>query len=242
MIIESFNAIGSIKAVSPQYIGDDVVKYLVATRGVHFFNIEKNKREIPSWGMYIVPPVLPTLCTGDLLRVVVKNADYSEETSADKYRVIITPACDLANNKVKKVMLLPCNDKICIINAIKAEIEKALSPLKTEENQKVIDEASELLIQKRLTNSLNSGSYQKWGALPAMKGLCPLLSVNLKDVEVKDPNKIALCVDQIDEETEFVRVASIDSPYVSQLVWAFMQNVCRPGVPSRNVELWANEY
>ena len=43
------------------------------------------------------------------------------------------------------------------------------------------------------------------------------------------------------EQHDYFRVASVDSPFREQIVWAYMINSCRPGMPDRNMDLWAKE-
>jgi len=47
--------------------------------------------------------------------------------------------------------------------------------------------------------------------------------------------------DKISEEAEFVRVASMDSPFRELISWAYMQTGCRPGLPDRNLDDWCDE-
>ena len=42
-----------------------------------------------------------------------------------------------------------------------------------------------------------------------------------------------------DDNTYYLRMCSIDSPFREQIIWNYMQTSCRPGVPDRNVDNWA---
>ena len=42
-------------------------------------------------------------------------------------------------------------------------------------------------------------------------------------------------------QRNFERVASIDSPFREQVAWAFLTTVARPGMPERDLDLWAEE-
>ena len=37
------------------------------------------------------------------------------------------------------------------------------------------------------------------------------------------------------------RIASIDSPFRELLSWAYLQTACRPGLPDRDFNSWADE-
>ena len=41
------------------------------------------------------------------------------------------------------------------------------------------------------------------------------------------------------ESFSYYRIASVNSPYREQIVWAHMVNSCRPGVPDRDYKTWA---
>ncbi|MGN0716680.1 hypothetical protein, partial [Treponema berlinense] len=64
--------------------------------------------------------------------------------------------------------------------------------------------------------------------------------VNLKDLHFVELSSIAIKSNDIDNlKHKFVRIASLNSPYREQIVWAHMVNSCRPGVPDRDYKSWA---
>ena len=42
-------------------------------------------------------------------------------------------------------------------------------------------------------------------------------------------------------DVDYVRVASVDSPFREMVAWAYMQVAARPGLPERNWDAWADE-
>lgn len=237
VIIEAFNAIDSIKRVASNDISVELVKHLVAKRAINAFDLETKEIDIPAWGMYVVPPVSKVLQRGDVIRKFKTGEDYKTVGEAGDYLLVLTPSCDLAHAKVKKVICAPCEDESAIQTAISNEFCKIYNHKKgTEEQKQLVND----YIKKRLIGVLNQGYYQQWAALPEMEGICKNMSVNLKNIDLIDLDKIATNIETATETTEYVRVASIDSPYVSQIAWGFMQNVCRPGAPDRDVENWVN--
>lgn len=66
------------------------------------------------------------------------------------------------------------------------------------------------------------------------------MTVDLKKVELVAISDIALSLSTCGNHP-YVRIISIDSPFREQIVWAHMQNSCRPGVPDRDTENWAME-
>ena len=46
---------------------------------------------------------------------------------------------------------------------------------------------------------------------------------------------------EFDDLVKYKKIISLSSPYCERLVWAYMQNACRPGVPSLDVQRWAEK-
>ena len=106
---------------------------------------------------------------------------------------------------------------------------------------------------------LNRGYNENKVALPEFPNTLPYMTANLKKLSLVPLNKITLQIplskdknqqvsehseqlsEQNEQAQEFVRVASIASPFREQIVWAYLQNACRPGVPDRDTTSWAGE-
>lgn len=202
---------------------------------VSAFNVENKQIDIPSWGMYIYPPVLSMLTTGDLLRKAGDDVDIED---ANNYKVVISQSCDIAYKKTKNILCLNCRTmKSGIINALSSEIDKSLK-LVPDLSKGDLEASKKMILQQKLSFVMNTGFYQRWAVLPALKSVCPDMSVDLKNVEPMVPDKDIIKCKSINGEN-YYRVASLDPQYVAQLVWGYMQNACRPGAPDRNVEEWA---
>ncbi len=235
VILKSFNAIEPLKSLEDGFIGNEILKFILAKRMVSAFNVENYEIDLPSWGMYIYPPVSKILTTGDILMKVGENVDVKD---ARNYRVVISQSCDIAHNKTKKILCLNCcTMKSGIINTLQSEVAHSLDGV-TKLTKEDREETKNMIVQHKLSNAMNAGFYQKWALLPELKGVCPDMSVDLKNVEPVDPEKISTSCDDLNGH-EYYRVTSLDPQYVTQLVWGYMQNACRPGAPDRNVEEWA---
>ncbi len=235
VILNSFNAIEPMKSLEEGFIGNEVLKFILAKRMVSAFNLENYQIDLPSWGMYIYPPVSNTLTTGDILRKVGETIDVDD---ACNYKVVISQACDIAHNKTKKILCLNCYTmESGIINALQSEVSHSLknvSGISKDDRKKT----KNMIVQQKFSYAMNAGFYLKWALLPELKGVCPDMSVDLKNVEPVEPEKISVSCENLNGQ-EYYRVASLDPQYVTQLVWGYMQNACRPGAPDRNVEEWA---
>lgn len=100
------------------------------------------------------------------------------------------------------------------------------------QNIKKVIEKFELGKSKdRLKGYLNMGYFNNYFFLPSFLGRIPELAVDLKDIITIERENLK----------EFVKIISLSSPYTERLIWAYMQNACRPGVPSLDVETWAKK-
>lgn len=138
---------------------------------------------------YISPPVSGPIWTGDILT-----------TSDNEYFVIVTPTCDLCNNKIDNVLLLGATP------FGKYRIEKSIN-----------NEKAEVLIK----NKTDVSHY-----LPYVPD-CPdgllcrfdnISYINIKDIK----NEI------IDEK--YIRIATIDSPFIENLIQRMNAYLMRLGV------------
>jgi CTP synthase len=50
-----------------------------------------------------------------------------------------------------------------------------------------------------------------------------------------------IAYESIGENKEYIKIASIDSPFREAIIWAYMQINCRPGLPDRNFDLWTQQ-
>lgn len=76
-------------------------------------------------------------------------------------------------------------------------------------------------------------------ALPELPNKIPYMTIDLKSIRSILIGEIALSEKEIDKDKKYYRVASVNSPFREQIVWAHMINSCRPGMPERNMNEWA---
>lgn len=75
----------------------------------------------------------------------------------------------------------------------------------------------------------NTGYEGQYFPLPGLSTQMPDLVIDLKKISL-------IKIDQINEQYE--KIASLNNPYKERLMWAYMHNACRPGVPDLAVEKW----
>jgi hypothetical protein len=226
------NASKSIKLFNiAGYPGDEIVKYMIAKRAANHFNQELlYSAAFPAWVEYIYPPMSKELFVGDILRVISREADYSQPGLCSEYQVILSPSCDMANAAHIVLLTAECEEKSKFAGeSFTANEINGTSQTKREDR---IDKVSKLL---------NQGYNNKFVPLPEMSGVLPYMTINLKKLKYDIlKSKVAPDFESIEEGVHtHYRVASIDSPFREQLVWAHMLNSCRPGVPNRDTLSWA---
>ncbi len=171
------------------------------------------------WEQYLFPPISRDVQMGDLL--IEKEADCDNPSA---FRVVLTPSCDLVStkrdSKVKNVLVAKC----CSMNVgLNSTTLRQIKPKN---------------LKDRLPGALLNQGYQ--GAIipfPALENHIPTMAGNLRDLELISIEKIG----EMNSNKEFLRVASIDSPFREMIAWAYMQIACRPGLPDRDTTRWANE-
>ncbi len=171
--------------------------------------------KIAPWEQYIYPPLDSSPELGDILLEKLHNTN-----TAEGYKVILSPSCDLVTGggrgcKVENVLVACCDPVAEMLD--KAQIGKK---------------------EDKLTAVLTQGYVKEFVPLPALPGVIPNMVINLKKLQL-----IPYSVIKNEDETnvQFLRIASIDSPFKEQISWAYMQTACRPGVPDRNFEVWKEQ-
>lgn len=177
------------------------------------------------WGQYIYPPLsmYPKQC--DILRKA--SSDPADPAS---YQLVLTPSCDLVNTenqrpKVTQVLCACCESPGGFL--AKARIGATPSAAKREDTK------------KRLGTVLTAGFLDEYVPLPGFLKVFSPMVANLKKLELIDYVKIG---NEEEEGVDFIRIASVDSPFREQMSWAYQNAGCRPGVPDRDLNIWIDDY
>lgn len=207
-------------------IDPSTASYVLARRVSAYLDEKYVTGIAPSWAQYICPPVNLDLLACDVIRKVVSEEERNHSGNPCDYRIVLTPSCDLATGEGR----IPTRNVLCA-KCTSKEIFYQNSVQGVDEDKK----------PDIVMHFLNQGYNGKFVALPGLLDIIPYMTVNLKKTELIDRNTIATDVSGITESSRYYRVASIASPFREQIVWAHMLNSCRPGVPDRNMELWAKD-
>mgnify|MGYP004533363029 CR=1 FL=1 len=136
--------------------------------------------------------------------VICSEDDLNSKNQKDRtYYVIISQSCDIITQKISRILAAKCQDKQILNEALSL-------PHKIQN------------ARDRLSKYLNAGYEKNLFFLPSFGEILPDLVVDLKDI-------ITI---EFDALIKYKKIISLSSPYCERLVWAFMQNACRPGVPS----------
>ncbi|MBE6892923.1 MAG: response regulator [Ruminococcaceae bacterium] len=224
-LISSMNFIDLIK--NEESIEDNAIGYVLSKRTAAFFDKEFTGKLSPSWVQYLCPPVNDSLCVCDIIRKKSAEVNFDELGSPEEYCIVLTPSCDMCidNGRSPKVSHVLCSH--CVPGNVFYEGEPKKDPSKNE--------------MKSVISKLNQGYNKHFVSVPGFANIIPYMTADMKKLELIKINSIAPNKLKDTENTEYIRVASISSPFREQIVWAYLQTSCRPGVPDRNTELWAKE-
>ena len=180
-------------------------------------NLEEG-RMLASWEQYLCPPVTKDILLGDILR----KAD-EDDTDPASFRLVLTPSCDLASseNRTRKA-----NDVL---------VAKCCS-MKSGFGHTIMKDWNIRTLKKRLISTvLSRGFVEAIMPLPAFQGRIPAMAVDLRKLELIPICKVGL------EDTQFLRIASLDSPFREMVSWAYIQVSGRPGLPVRDLASWRDD-
>lgn len=201
------------------YPGENIIKYMLNRQASEFFSSNLVDDETnPTWTQYLYPPSSKTLLVADILKRREDN----------KYYVLLTPSCDMARaNDDTNVLLAACDDAYKFHDY---GLLQDFDPTSSKGKQKIEN------VSKMLSYGYNTYRI----SLPELPNVFPYLTLNLRELSFVKLSVIAINKKNIDStKHEYVRIASINSPYREQIVWAHMVNSCRPGVPERDYKAWA---
>lgn len=176
--------------------------------------------KIASWEQYIYPPLSADTELGDIIKKTSEDS-----TQAASFRIVLTPSCDLVSTNgrhpaVKHVLVAKC----CPISALRSGTALCKIREKGEFRNSLI------------SNALRQGFYQKMIVIPQLPSKFPDMVANLKELELLPISDISTV-----NSSPFTRVASVDSPFRELVSWAYLQTGCRPGLPERDFDRWADE-
>ena len=156
----------------------------------------------------------PPVSEDTLLGDILKDKDGST-TEPSSFRVVLTPSCDLARKpKVQSVLVAKC-----------CPMDEALRSIGLDPNSSVTT------IRRQL---LSAGYAQSVIPFPPLPGVIPTMAAALRDLEL-------IPINDIGNDKLFQMEVSLDSPFREMVAWAYMQTACRPGLPDRDLDRWAQE-
>ena len=218
------------------YPGESVIKFMLTKQASEFFNSKLVDDESnPTWTQYLYPPLSSNLLVADILK----------STTEDKYYVVLTPSCDMANGKVSDTLVAVCEQAENFYNPFdfknKENAADGDDSIDSEKPEKEKDSDKKRDEKIKVIKTLLSYGYNKSKvALPCLPKVFPYLTINLKELLFISISDISLnSLEKDSQRYKYIRIASVNSPYREQIVWAHMVNSCRPGVPERDYKTWA---
>jgi len=173
---------------------------------------------IKSWEIYLLPPINKQLLAADVL---YKNGE--DKNKAESFKVVLSPSCDLQRDDTKDRKPL---ERVLVVSCISIKQYLSIKKLSKDTPQEKFHED--------LPKVLSNTSSERFIPLPGLKGFIPNMACDFKNLEM-------IAYDKIGEDKEYLKIASIDSPFREAIIWAYMQINCRPGLPDRNFDLWTQQ-
>lgn len=172
------------------------------------------------WEQYIVPPLGAYLRAADLLQQ--RGADAADATA---YRIVLTPTCDMVAGEGRTARVEKVLVAVCVPIGeyqTRAQLPKPVSPSFDEKWRKALSQPH----QAGLT------------PLPALPSFIPHMAASHRKTELIGLADIDVGGRDASDGRLYLRVASLDSPFREQLVWAYLEIAGRPGVPDRDFNKW----
>ena len=160
--------------------------------------------------VYIMPPIKKDVFTGDIL----KNKDSQE------FALVLTPACDMELRKRKngeKWVTYRNADKIMLAKLIEFnQIAEVSAYIETKSNTK----------KKEVERYVKNTKKERYYYLPSFGSRIPGFLIDFQDI-----NRI-----NADEIKIYNRVASVDEPFLKDIIAKFTAYYARQGSPDFDVE------
>lgn len=155
--------------------------------------------------IYIIPPVKPNVFTGDIVL----------EKSNSEMSIVLTPSCDLAQTKAKDILIV----KIELEN--EGLLYEKINLIKKGKVSSELIKESETILHQLIENNFSNKYHflPKYNSIPS--GLINFQKI--KSVRIKEFN------------TNFERIASINSNFTKDIVARFSYYYSRQGSPDFNI-------
>lgn len=197
----------------------DIVRRMSRRRLAAQMDLNQSSEEnLAPLEQYIHPPLTESLLTGDLIRLIDSPIDVPSS-----FLVVLSPSCDLANGETRT----PKVSHILAARCTTWDEGKSLLGKSTQGMKKFLDSKRDLV--------LTQGFCGQVLAFPKLPGVIPDMIADLKELELIPINDIYT------ENSSYLVVASVDSPFRETIAWAFMQTACRPGLPDRDIDSWEKD-
>jgi CheY-like chemotaxis protein len=174
------------------------------------------------WELYLCPPVVDHLLTGDIIRKRVGKKD-----DPGNYAMILSPTCDLVKTttrepRVREVLVSLCSGPERLRHDLNLQ---DIKPDKWKEDN-----------TKKLLPALTQGYSQSCLPLAELPGEFPTMVADFRRLLLIDLTQIG------NSGQPYVRVASVDNPFRELVAWAYMSSAARVALPDRDFDAWAKEY
>ena len=152
--------------------------------------------------------------SGEIRTGDIMRKQFEPAENPTAFRLVLTPSCDLERRGGKRKVENVLVSLCCPLGEVKGG-------------------------KKKIRSFLPSGHSNGIIPLPKLTGFIPSMAADLRKLELVPADEIANS--KCPEEAEYVRVASLDSPFREMVSWAYLQVAGRPGLPERDINAWMEE-
>ena len=204
------------RRLAAQLRGSTVRHFLIEQTGLKA--VPEGESGVHPMDFYIIPPLKGQQFTGDLYKT--NSADGAV------YRVLLTPSCDLARKRKDALHLLFAH---CHSLTDQEEFEEWQSCVRArDDDESKIKNVEQRLVSLLRNNRGNKYQPERYFFLPSAMDI-PNLVVDYQKLE-------AVCKDEF-EKRNWLRVASLDSPFAEELLTRFARYFGRIGTPDLDTNI-----
>lgn len=165
---------------------------------------------------YVIPPIRKYVFTGDILK---KKND-------GKLFIVLTPACDLAQEKARDVTLVAIEEKDMEFVAQQKRVLSATLPADASEADKKSHQENKEEADKRLRRLLTNSLSFKYHFLPPTQQFLGGF-VNFQKI---------ITIKHADINTDFERIASVTEKFIKDIIARFSHYYARQGQPDLDID------
>lgn len=183
----------------------DVLARALRRRIAASLDVSTSGATMSHWEQYIVPCLGNCVLMGDIL---IRSGEAAADP--ENFRVNLTPSCDIAQDKVRNLLVMKCKPPIEYLRGAN------------------LHQSNDAGRRRNLPSRLSTEHQGGFIALPSFGSIIPVMAASLRELELIPVGQVGI---PGAAGATYHRVASIDSPFREKIAWAHIQISGRPATP-----------